>query len=340
MAVTDELDPFVAQNRVLGPLMTARKLLALIEGAAERGVLRALADGVHREELASLVANGDGATAQALIDALCAGGVVKAIDDRYLLTEEWAAAQSEFAGIPMSTRMAGNEISAALLRDLGGDTYWTMPSDQRVTLASSVSPDPFVGRFGHMLEQMAEAGHPHASVQRAGGRMLELGCGVAGAALSALTVFADLTVVGVELSDDLADEAERRAEALGVADRFTVVRGDAGTFEDDEAFDSAFWSQFFFSDEARPGALATLRRSVRPGAPIAVPVRWLNTELADPSSPPGQEHALFRAMAQSWGVPDRDPDQLVDELSDAGFVDPHVFSQTPTNALVVVHQPA
>lgn len=61
----------------------------------------------------------------------------------------------------------------------------------------------------------------------AGGRVLDLGCGVGAAALCLLVRRPDLRVDGLELQPALADLAEQNARLNGVADRFAVHRGDA-----------------------------------------------------------------------------------------------------------------
>ena len=42
---------------------------------------------------------------------------------------------------------------------------------------------------------------------------------------------------------------------------------------------------------------------------------------ADPTGADARDWSMFRVLLASWGVPERDPDQLVAEFEDAGFVD-------------------
>ena len=103
-------------------------------------------------------------------------------------------------------------------------------------------------------------------------RILELGCGVAGQLLCTLRAFPGATAVGVERSADLAAEARRRSQALGVADRLDVIVGDAATVRLEGEFDVVAWSQFFFPSESRAGALATAYAALRPGGLIVAPL--------------------------------------------------------------------
>jgi cyclopropane fatty-acyl-phospholipid synthase-like methyltransferase len=143
--------------------------------------------------------------------------------------------------------------------------------------------------------------------------VLELGCGVAGRILTIMQAAPGLTAVGVELSPDLAAEAERRAAELGLRDRFTVVCADAADFTSDERFDRVFWSQFFFPSGSRAAALATAHRCLRRGGILSLPVAD-----DDPAE------RLFRLLLASWGVPLRTPDELAAEIEEAGFVDVEV----------------
>jgi SAM-dependent methyltransferase len=170
-----------------------------------------------------------------------------------------------------------------------------------------------------------------------GDRHLELGCGVAGRILCVLQAFPTLTAVGVELAPDLAAEAERRAAALGVADRFEVVCADATTVRLDGTFAVAFWSQFFFTGASRAGTLATAYQALRPGGMLLAPL------LGDPSVAEPDPHgssarslALARVVHGLWGVPDRSPDDLATEVSAGGFVDVVVSAAPDAGVLVVV----
>ncbi|MGZ4454033.1 MAG: SAM-dependent methyltransferase, partial [Nocardioides sp.] len=208
------------------------------------------------------------------------------------------------------------------LRAVGaGDTYWTMPSQDRIAFALSVSPDPAsperVAGFRASAEQ-----HPVRALMRDGARVLELGCGVAGQLVTCLQAFPAMTAVGVELSDDLADIAEQRAAALGVGDRLRVVRGDAADFADPEPFDVAHWSQFFFPAASRAGAVRAMFGALRPGGLAYLPLPWDFEEYdARPTSGATRDYRLMRVVLASWGVPEARYEDLAAELTAGGFVD-------------------
>jgi ubiquinone/menaquinone biosynthesis C-methylase UbiE len=150
--------------------------------------------------------------------------------------------------------------------------------------------------------------------------MLELGCGV-GSRLSALArAFPLSSGVGVELAANLVDFGRERAAGLGLADRVTYVHGDAQTYRPDGLFDLVTWSQFFFPESSRAGALATARRALRPGGWITAPVIWDEPGL-EPGSKDDQDLAAELLLMDLWRVPPRTTAEVAAEFGAAGFVD-------------------
>ena len=101
------------------------------------------------------------------------------------------------------------------------------------------------------LVRLAHSDHPIASplsdarvddlLRRAvGGRgsVLDLGCGDGTWLLRALRQHPGLTAVGVDTSDVGFEETLAQAAAAGVADRLTLVQGDAREFAGDSPFDA------------------------------------------------------------------------------------------------------
>jgi protein-L-isoaspartate O-methyltransferase len=287
-------------------------------GADASGALGALTEPATPEELAA--ATGLPVDrARALLDVLVAYDVVVRTGHEYRLGESWLALMAPDAFATLSDTLASAAIEGRLLREAAaGDDYWTMPVEDRLVFARAISPNP----FAHSLVEAFRARlteDPDVAPLAAGGMLLELGCGVAGRVLTMLQALPEMRAVGVELSDDLADEARRRAEALGVADRFEVVCADAATFSRPGAFDAAFWSQFFFPEPARTSALQTLFDSLRSGGLAQAPL--LGDDEADVDVAETRYRAVFRMILAGWGVPDRDRDGLAAEFEDAGFVD-------------------
>ena len=249
-------------------------------------------------------------------------GVVVEIDEQLGLSPSWRALLADDAYVTLELLLRGGDIEADLLRSISaGADYWTMPSEDRLTFARAISPDPFSPGLVASFRASATE-DPERAALMGGGRLLELGCGVAGRVLTCLQAFPDLTAVGIELADDLAEEAERRAVALGVADRLTVVRSDAGAYLEPDSFDFGFWSQFFFPEPSRASALAALFTNLRSGGTAWAPVLGKFPVMqADPTGQVRRQYTLFRVILDSWGVPERTPHQLAAEFEAAGFID-------------------
>ncbi len=328
---------FEASEQVLDPLVNARMLLALVQGAEALGFFRAMQES---STLASL-ARETGLSEQRVRDvcaALVANEVAELDGSGVRLTPAWAALTGPAALAPLGTALRLGDVGAQTLQDLsGGGGFAGLSRADRVAYASAVSPNPFSAAI--VAAMRAGVGIPDAVRGRLkdGDRHLELGCGVAGRILCLLQAFPTLTAVGVELTPDLAAEAERRAVALGVADRFEVVCADATAVRLEGTFDVAFWSQFFFPEASRAGTLATAYNALRPGGLLLAPL------LGDPSVAESDPHgasarslALARVVHGLWGVPDRSPDELATEVAAAGFVDVAVSAAPDAGVLVVV----
>ena len=310
-----------AYDDVLAPLFLARGLLDLIHTAEVTGMMTSLREPRTPGELGRLAGLSEVAVSS-LLEALEVNSVVECEAGAYRLTARWLVLTGDAAMSPLASVLESSEVERAVLRALGGgDDYWTMSPDQRLSFARAISPDPFAAG---LVTGMGKAldGDPMYDVLRSGGSLLELGCGVAGRVLVMLQAIPGMQAVGIELSADLAAVAVSRAEELGLTDRFEVVRTDAATFDRPAAFDRGYWSQFFFAEDSRGPALATMMRSLRSGGIIEAPLLGDPGELAaEPHGQAARERAVFRVVLGSWGVPDRSADQLVAELEAHGFVD-------------------
>jgi len=316
--MSENVSFFEAYEQVLTPLFNASNALALITRAEEVGLLSALR--VPRDVAALAAATGlDASTVATQCRALTAVDVVVRDGDAFVLSPAWLALTDAGAFVPLHLALGGNAVEGRLLRN--GGSYFDLSADDRVVYAKSVSPDPFsdqlVAAVGADIVK-----DPDRAGMADGGRLLELGCGVAGRLLTTLRAMPKLTAVGIELTDDLAAEAVHRAQQLGLADRVEIICVDAAEYRTDEPFDFGFWSQFFFPSSTREAALETLMACVRPGGFIQAPLGPDFDKLkSDPDGPLARDFAIWRTVLDAWGVPERDPDALIAEFETAGFVD-------------------
>jgi 2-polyprenyl-3-methyl-5-hydroxy-6-metoxy-1,4-benzoquinol methylase len=304
--MTGEFGFFEAAERVLSPVLEHEALGGLLEGLHASGALRAMLTPVAAARWPETVGTTP-EVAAALLQALLTHQVVEDTDDGVALTPPWRALVADTAYADLGDGLRQGRITSRLLAAVGTGDYWDLPPKDLIAFARSVSPDPYAE--GLVAAFRADIGSdPDRADLITGCHVLELGCGVAGRILTMMRAAPGLTAVGVELSQDLAAEASRRADELGLTERFTVVCADAAQFSTDERFDRVFWSQFFFPTSSRAAALATARRHLRSGGRLQAPVA---------TDDPGDR--LFRVLLASWGIPLRSADELAAEIGDAGF---------------------
>lgn len=319
-----DLSYFEAHNQAWVPMANSVALLNLMARLEPTGVLtelRSATDVARVGDLAHLSED----TARRLLKTLELFEVVRRVDDTFILTPAWSALTDPGAFMPLRTLISGEDTIGGVLRTLGEVDYWQLSAERRLTVACAISPDPYSERLVEAYRAGLEADPVGREILR-GGRFLELGCGVAGRILLTLRAAPTLTAVGIELSPDLAAEAERRAVELGVSDRFTVICGDAGDYVAGEPFDFGFWSQFFFPDHARQAALRVMMASLRPGASFQAPI-GVDPAAAERDLEIAKEQAVMSTMLGAWGVPERGIDELKDELGRAGFTDLEVIAR-------------
>ncbi|GAB2847757.1 hypothetical protein GCM10027024_24080 [Microbacterium insulae] len=317
--MAEELGFFDAMRAVITPLTSARSLFSILEQAERQGVLTALRDGATPGDVARAVK-----VSEDWVDAVCAALIVNGVADsdagEIRLTPPWRALTAEDAFQPLRNIFAQSRAIDMMLSTPDA-TYSTIAASERSAFAHSVSPNPYSRELVARIREDPLA-DPWFAPMHAGGRYLELGCGIAGRMLTMLQAMPRLHAVGVELDPVLADEARDRAADLGLADRVDIVTGDATTYRGDEAFDFGFWSQWFFPTATRADALASMFANLRTGGIVRSPVFGEHERMAhEPFGEHARQYSLDRVLLASWGVPERTPDQLATELAAAGFID-------------------
>jgi SAM-dependent methyltransferase len=314
--------------------------LALVRGAWRLGLMQAAARPAAVPELAGRVGVPVDHAERVLV-ALLSFGVVDLTDDLYVISERWRALLLESPPIDVLELLRFRQARSRMIEDavVGNTDYWTSDDDDRSAYALGVSVNPESAHSVELLRTaMALDPALHALAEK-GGTYLELGCGVTGAMCTILQIYPGLRGVGVELSEPLVAIARDRIRRLGLEDRMEVVHGDAAAFDRPEAFDLAFWSQFFFAEGARADAVAVLFRSLRSGGIVSAPL------MAEPVSGldelrtvDGRDYALDALLHGSWGVPDRGAQALQDELTAGGFADA-AFTELPFARVVRARKP-
>ena len=303
---------FEAYERSLLPLLAPAEMFGLLTSVEASGMLAALRTASTAEDIA--VTTGQPPhLVRAVVRALVAHDIAVLEGQKYRLSPDWMVLSDEAAFSPLSVQLAKASVDQRSLRSLlDPEDYWTMPPEDRLVVARAVSPDPFSAGLVESFRAMVAA-DPDQEVLTRGGTHLELGCGVAGRILTTLQAVPAMRAIGVEISPDLAAVAQERAERLGVSERFEVVVGDVADFAREGCADTAFWSQFFFPEPSRAGDLAAALRALKPGGVLtATLIGTVQDERAV---------ALSEVSLAGWGVPSRTGDELVDEVTRAGFAE-------------------
>jgi len=317
-----ELAAFGNAREVLTPWIAGAHALGVLRAAHAAGII----DAVRTPQTLTQIATATHLAperAATLCEALDAHGVVIREDDQYRLAEAWTLVAAPDALTLLDDTLAGALAKVRALELAAGSngTYWTLPSHDRVALAREVTINPAAVLVPHLMTSLIGSGAPEVdAVLAAGGRYLELGCGVGGGLLSLLRVYPTVTAVGVDIAGDVLAEAQRRAGALGVADRVELRRGDAVDLDVRDEFDVVFWSQFFFPSPSRPATLQVALRALKPGGLLMAPL------LADPPetaeafhAAEGQAYTVDRVAYSTWDVPVISAQALQEEVETAGF---------------------
>ena len=161
-----------------------------------------------------------------------------------------------------------------------------------------------------------------------GQRVMELGCGTGATILGlAERVGPDGTVVGIDIAEEMLDEARRRAADAG-ARNVTFVHADVQAHDLGETSYDAAFSRFgvmFYSDPH--AAFANVRRAIRPGGRLAF-VCWQNVFANEWMLVPGMAVMSVTGTPPSMPEPGApgpfslcEPERVHSILEAAGFVD-------------------
>ena len=297
---------------------------AVVRASIRSGLLARLRVPISIDDLARSLSV-DETRVAAVLDALRTVGIVDGDGDCWSLTEPWAAAMAGDSPMDLTAYVEAPLIRMRQFERAfsGSDDYWQLSPEDRLAVARGVSFNPASPAMTGILRRDLDLLDGVVAALQAGGRVLELGCGV-GSRLTAMALaFPQTHAVGVELDAELVAFGRGRAAELGVQDRVTYVVADATTYDACSEYDLVTWSQFFFPARTRAAALATAYRALRPGAWVTAPVIWTEEQTRDMSKE-DQELALEALNLDIWNVPARTTTEVTAELEAAGFIDVRV----------------
>jgi 2-polyprenyl-3-methyl-5-hydroxy-6-metoxy-1,4-benzoquinol methylase len=154
--------------------------------------------------------------------------------------------------------------------------------------------------------------------------LLEVGCGSGIYIKRACDRNPNLTVTGIELQKTVADFARENTTIWRIDHRVTIKHIDVRHFQSDTPFDivTFFNLIYYFPENERTDLLRNLGSLVRPGGKLIL------TTLCPANDPSIQLMNLWSSMTDGFG-PLPDPDNVYDQLNDAGFVEIQIEKLIP-----------
>lgn len=342
-----------AANNKIGELINAAEGIALLTGAVKSGIIAALSKPTTAQEIV-IATSVNKPQLDRVLNALETFGFVMQSKGTYRLSKFAELLVSSDAPQPLNIMLQVTDIRMKHFANLDKavDDYNILQADEVLSMAKSmISTLSFTRNFvGIVISRLMPEVR---KVWLAGGRHLESGCGAGNTFLDIIAAFPRITGVGVEIHSDTANEARRRANILGLTNRVEIRNMDACTLTDEAAFDTAYWSQFFFPVSTRKAALQALFRAIRPGGYLFIPLlcsisnsnwayRWdmlrmaFSNLLSEPMMAPVYLNAFVltdpahlreenrlasfqKLMYEMWGIPAKTTKELKSELEDAGF---------------------
>jgi 2-polyprenyl-3-methyl-5-hydroxy-6-metoxy-1,4-benzoquinol methylase len=228
-----------------------------------------------------------------------------ATERRYQLPEAHAEVLTDDDSLAFLTPLAqfvaavGQHIDkiAAAYRDGGGVSWAELGADARAAQGAA-NRALFLHQLGQELLPAAPELHERL---RAGGRVADIGCGLAWSAIGIARSYPTVTVDGFDIDEPSIEAGRRNASDHGVADRVQLHAVDAADVVPAEPYDVVFAFECIH-DLADPVAvLATMRRLA--GADGAVVV--MDERVADRFTAPGSElERLFYGYSLTCCLPD------------------------------------
>lgn len=162
------------------------------------------------------------------------------------------------------------------------------------------------------------AGYLNLLTWEPGLRVLDVGCGLGGALFMMATDYG-ASVVGIDLSKNMADAAAERAEAYGLTNKVIVVNGDIVTYQFPHAFDIIHSREVFLHIHDKQALFAKLYQSLKPGGQLL---------FTNYCSGPGQPTEEFAAYITEFGYDFRTLEEMATLLTEAGFINVEAIDQT------------
>ncbi len=324
---------------IVGRLLFAEQAASLVRSCLASGFLDAAQEPASPGELAAATQVAP-TVAEALCEALWALEIFDRVDERFQLSPGLQALLSPTAPLPLRHAFEQSAQYRRLFADSARPEGLGQPTPEvRLAIARGVwgqAASPVaLASFATVDEQMPEV----RRIWQRGGRHMELGCGAGRDLLRVAVPYPAMSVVGVDLEPSVLEEVMRQARELGIADRVSTRCCDAGAIADAGSFDTIVWSQMFFPASVRPGVIEVIRRALKPGGYLILPLlKEAPADEAARRSQVGRQVSLSTVLWRSWRLAWLGREQVRTELEASGFRFVRVVPHLRTHYMVLQGQ--
>lgn len=209
----------------------------------------------------------------------------------------------------------------------GRGHHWGAQSDEALLAHGRAGAQAGLPMARSMLPVMGDLASRLAAP---GARMLDVGTGVAAAAVGFARLFPQLHVLGIDILDRALDLARQAIAASDVAARVTVRKQDVADFADDAGFDLAWLPAPFIARPALRRGLPRVAAALRSGG-------WLIVGHGKFDGTPVQQ-ALTRLKTLAYGGTPLDGAEARNLLGNAGLTSVRTMPTPPGAPAITIGQ--
>lgn len=327
----------MAAEATFGAWMLGANALALL-GAVERcGLLDVLREEGSPAEAAARVGL-DVSQVQRVCMALGALGVLRREGRAYVLTDGWRTLTAPDRPAVLADRLGLVSVVTRALSECfePAPGFDGVASEEAVALAASVWGVPQSEEARRSWASLDAAMPEVRDAWRAGARHAEFGCGAGRDLLRVVAMYPDVTAVGYEVLPHVLEPARELATALSLEDRVEFRVEDVAGLSIVDEFETIMWSQMFFSGDVRAATIESIRRALKPGGFVLMP---LMPDLPSPDRSevtPAERSTLLLSVAYPrWKIRWPPSGEVREELEEAGFEHLHTLPHPRTPFMVV-----